>query len=237
MKKIKIIKGDCLQEMQKLIDEGVKVDAIITDPPYKTTSRGNPGNTGGMYKKELVLKGDTFKYNDCHVGKWMPLLYSLLKDGGHCYVMTNNKNLKEFLNIGSDCGFHFVKSLIWNKCSKIMGHSYMGQYEYVLFFRKGSWKKINNCGTSDIITIPYKKTKDAQGNNIHDNEKPIELMSVLIGNSSEGDDLVLDPFMGSGSTGIACADLGRKFIGIELDDKYFEIARNRFEGKFIRINN
>lgn len=104
----------------------------------------------------------------------------------------------------------------------------MSQFEYVIFLRKGKGIKINNCGTSDILSFPNKKTKDENGNNLHDTEKPIGLMKVLIENSSKEQDIVLDPFMGIGSTCLACKELNRRFIGCELDDQYFEVAKSRF---------
>nr|DAR08361.1 MAG TPA: adenine-specific methyltransferase [Caudoviricetes sp.] len=107
-----------------------------------------------------------------------------------------------------------------------MGQFYMSQFEYILFFRKGKGVKINNCGTSDILSVSNIKRKDANGKNLHDTEKPVELMKILIENSSLENQIVLDPFMGIGSTGIACLQAGRKFIGIEIDESYFNIAKN-----------
>ena len=107
-----------------------------------------------------------------------------------------------------------------------MGQFYMSQFEYILFFRKGKGIKINNCGTSDILSIPNIKRKDTNGKNLHDTEKPVELMKILIENSSLENQIILDPFMGIGSTGIACLQANRKFIGIEIDEKYFNIAKN-----------
>lgn len=133
------------------------------------------------------------------------------------------------LNTFTANGFHFIKSLIWDKKNKIMGQYYMSQFEYILFFRKGKGKKINHCGTSDILSIPNKKTKGTDGKNIHDTEKPIELMQILVENSSQIGDLVIDPFMGIGSTGIACKNTNRRFCGVEIDKKYFEIAKSRIE--------
>jgi site-specific DNA-methyltransferase (adenine-specific) len=104
----------------------------------------------------------------------------------------------------------------------------MSQFEYILFCRKGSAKKINNCGTSDIIDIPNKKQKK-DGKNLHDTEKPVELMKILIENSSIENDTILDPFMGIGSTALACKNSNRKFIGIEIDNKYFDVAKQRIE--------
>jgi site-specific DNA-methyltransferase (adenine-specific) len=75
--------------------------------------------------------------------------------------------------------------------------------------------------------VPNKKTKGLDGENIHDTEKPIELMRILIENSSKIGDYILDPFMGVGSTGMACAITNRKFIGMEIDEIYFNIAKER----------
>ena len=222
-----IYNKDCLEVLKNIPNESV--DLIATDPPYPTTSRGSAGNSGGMLQKDINKKGRVFTYNNINCKEYAPEFYRVLKDGSHCYVMTNHINLIDMLNTFTDVGFHFIKSLIWNKGNKIMGQYYMSQYEYILFFRKGKGKKINNCGTSDILSILNKKTKDKDGKNIHDTEKPIELMEVLVNNSSQENELILDPFMGVGSTGIACIKNNRNFIGIEIDENYFTIAKNRIE--------
>lgn len=219
--------GDCLEVLKRLPDDSV--DLIVTDPPYLTTSRGNAGNSGGMLQKEINKKGKVFLYNNIDCLEYAPEFYRILKDGSHCYIMTNHVNLIHMLNVFTDCGFHFIKSLIWNKGNKIMGQYYMSQFEYILFFRKGKGKRINNCGTSDILSVPNKKTKDINGKNLHDTEKPIDLMKILIENSSLENQLVLDPFMGIGSSGVASIKLNRNFIGIEIDETYFNTAKERIE--------
>ena len=234
MNKVKLINGNCLDTLKNIPNESI--DLIVTDPPYPTTSRGNAGNSGGMLQKDINKKGRVFTHNNINCKEYAPEFYRLLKDGSHCYVMTNHINLIDMLNTFTDVGFHFIKSLIWNKGNKIMGQYYMSQYEYILFFRKGKGKKINNCGTSDILSIPNKKTKDKDGKNIHDTEKPIELMEVLVNNSSQENELVLDPFMGVGSTGIACIKNNRNFIGIEIDENYFNIAKERIEHRLEESN-
>ena len=118
-----------------------------------------------------------------------------------------------------------------------MGQYYMSQFEYILFFRKGRGKKINKCGTADILEIPNKKTKGEDGKNIHDTEKPVELMKVLIENSSNIDEVVFEPFMGVGSTIMACIELDRKYIGCEIDEKYYNIAKNRIENTINSASN
>ena len=222
-----IYNKDCLGVLKNIPDNSI--DLIVTDPPYLTTSRGNSGNSGGMLQKDINKKGRVFTHNNINCKEYAPEFYRLLKDGSHCYVMTNHINLIDMLNTFTDIGFHFIKSLIWNKGNKIMGQYYMSQFEYILFFRKGRGKKINNCGTSDILSISNKKTKDIDSNNIHDTEKPIELIEVLVNNSSQENELVLDPFMGVGSTGLACIKNNRNFIGIEIDENYFNIAKSILE--------
>lgn len=214
-----------MEYMLTLEDESI--DLIVTDPPYPTTSRGHAGNSGGMLQKEINKKGKVFEHNNIDCTEYAPEFYRVLKEGSHCYVMTNHINLIKMLNVFTDCGFHFIKSLIWNKGNKIMGQYYMSQFEYILFFRKGYGKKINNCGTADILSVPNKKTKDAKGKNIHDTEKPVELMKILIENSTQKGDIVLDPFVGVGATALACIESERDYIGIELDENYYNIAKER----------
>lgn len=231
---IEIFNEDSIEFMKRLPDECV--DLIVTDPPYPTTKRGGTGNSGGMCKKKEFSQGKVFKHNNIKPQEYIPELYRVLKEGSHFYIMTNHVNLIEMLNVATDCGFHFIKSLIWNKGNKIMGQAYMSQFEYILFFRKGKFKKINHCGTSDILDVPNKKTKGLDGKNLHDTEKPVELMKILIDNSSNEGDIVFEPFGGIGSTAIACVELNRKCISVEIDDTYFEIKKKRIENYIKRRN-
>ena len=111
--------GDCL-EMMKEIPDG-SIDCIVTDPPYKITSRGGTGTMGGFMTKEKSRKGNIFDYNDIDCSKYLPILYNKLKDRTLCYIMCNNINLQKILNEGTKSGFHFVKCLIWDKGNKICG--------------------------------------------------------------------------------------------------------------------
>lgn len=212
---------NCLEGM-KLIPSG-SVDLIVTDPPYKTTSRGSSGGTGGILKEEINKRGKVFKHNDIEFNEWLPELYRVLKDKGHAYIMTNNKNLKDMLIEIENSGFNIFKTLIWAKNSAITNMYYMDSHEYIIFCRKGKAKRINDCGTKSVLNI------DNPRNKLHPTEKPVELMEILINNSSSECDIVLDPFMGSGSTAIACISTNRNFIGFELDEHYFEISQNRIK--------
>lgn len=223
----KLLHGDCLELMKKIPNNSI--DMIVTDPPYKITARGNGGNSGGMFQKKEVNNGKVFKTNDLEIEDWLPEFYRVLKEQSHCYIMTNNKNITHYLDAINKSDFHFIKCLIWVKDNKIMGQTYMSQFEYIIMCRKGAHKRINDCGVSDVLQIPNKKMKNDDNKTIHDTEKPVELNNVLIANSSNEGDLILDPFMGIGAAGVSAVGLNRNFIGIELDDNYFEIAKSRIE--------
>lgn len=216
---------NCLTAIKNMPD--MCIDLIVTDPPYKLTSRGGSGTMGGYWKEEKAKKGVIFDNNSISCKEYLPEFYRILKNKSILYLMCNNTNLQEMINVATQSGFKFVKSLIWEKGNKICGRYYMNCFEYILLFRKGGDKPINKCGTPDILKIPVKKMKDINGKNLHDTEKPVELMEILIENSSKENEIVLDPFMGIGSTGVACKELNRNFIGIEIDEKYYKIACER----------
>ena len=222
---IDLRQGDCLELMKDIPDKSI--DLIVTDPPYKVTSRGGSGTMGGYWKEKRAKQGIIFDFNNTSCKEYLPEFYRILKDKSILYLMCNNTNLQEMLNEGTKVGFHFVKCLIWEKGNKICGRYYMNCFEYIILFRKGGDKPINKCGTPDILKMPIKKMKDTNGKNLHDTEKPVDLMKILVENSSNKGDVVLDPFMGIGATGVACKELNRNFIGIERDENYFNIAKER----------
>lgn len=224
---MQLFNGDCLEVMKSIQDKSV--DCIVTDPPYKVTARGNSGTMGGYWKTDIAKKGNIFKFNDISCKDYLPEFYRVLKDKSLCFVMCNNINLQEIINTGINAGFNFVKCLIWEKGNKICGRYFMNCFEYIVLFRKDGDRPINHCGTPDILKVPVKKLKDKYGHNLHDTEKPVELMEILVENGSNEGDTVLDPFLGIGSTGVAAVKNHRDFIGIELDKKYFEIAKKRIE--------
>lgn len=224
---INIYYGNALELIKSIPDSSI--DLVVTDPPYKVTARGNSGNTGGMLAKKIYMQGKVFVENDVKISDFASELYRVLKQQTHCYVMCNHINLKPYLNELERVGFKITKVLIWDKGNKINGQYYMGQVEFIIFCRKGKAKRVTDCGVSELISIPNKKTKRKDGTNYHDTEKPVALMQLLIEQSSEVGQVVLDPFVGIGSTAVACVKTGRSFIGYELDQEYYTIALARVE--------
>lgn len=227
MNNIQLYNDNCLDILKTLEDNSI--DLVVTDPPYRITTKGSNGTMGGYMNSSLSKQGKIFNHNDINIADYVGELYRVLKDKTLCYIMTNNLNLQEMLNETTKVGFKFIKSVIWEKGNKICGRYFMNSYEHILLFRKGGDRPINDCGLSDILSIPINKHLDEDGSNLHDTEKPVELMKILIENSSNEGDIVLDPFLGIGASGVAAKQCGRNFIGCEIDNKYFEIAKDRID--------
>lgn len=224
MSTYKLYQGDCL-EVMKNIEDG-SVDLVVTDPPYKTITGGD-SNGANSERPKGMLQGNRklFKHQNIKISSWMPEIYRVLKEGSHCYIFTNSLNLQEMLNEVTKVGFKLHNLLVWEKNNCTPSQYYMKNCEYVLFLRKGKAKWINNIGDSKTVH----KFNNIIGNKLHPTEKPVDLLEYYLLNSSEPNDIVFDPFMGSGSTGVACLNTNRNFIGIELDEGYFKIAQNRIE--------
>ena len=158
---------------------------------------------------------------------WLLECFRVLKNGTHAYVMVNSTNLLEMANKIENVGFKIHNFLIWKKNNCTPSQFYMKNCEYVIFCRKGKAKYINNMGESKTVH----DFNNIIGNKVHPTEKPISLMEYYILNSSNENDTVLDPFMGSGSTGVACKNTKRNFIGIEKDENYFKIAEQRINAR------
>lgn len=206
--------GDCL-ELMKNIPDG-SVDLVLTDPPYGMAFKSN-------YRKEKYneIKNDkTLEWLEKYVGE----CFRILKDNTAVYFFCSWHNVDAFKQ-AIERKFKIKNILIWEKNNTSMGDlkgSYAPKYEMIIFAHKGR-KQLNGFRYADIIKA--KRT----GNKLHPTEKPVDLLELFIKNSSDENEVIFDGFMGSGSTGVACVNTKRKFIGFEIDEKYFEIAKQRIE--------
>jgi len=199
------------------------VDLLLTDPPYRTISGGSGPDPKHKRPKGMLKSnnGRIFEHNDLDFMDWLPLVYSVLKPGSHAYIFTNFLNLEELMISMRSVGFGIHNLLIWKKNNATPNRWYMKDAEYIIFGRKGAAKPINDCGSKTVLCFDNVRGKS------HPTEKPVDLLEHLIANSTEPGDLVLDPFMGTGSTGVAAKNTGRDFIGCELDQTYFSKAKER----------
>ena len=218
----KLLFGDCLERMKEIPDGSV--DLIVSDVPYKLTG-GGKGDGVNSKRPKGILADNTQLMQVPKFEDWLPEIYRVMKDGSHIYLMCNFKNLNDLMNKTEAVGFKHVNLLVWEKNNCTPSQFYMKNCEYTLLLRKGKSKYINNIGDSKTVH----KFNNLIGNKIHPTEKPVELMKFYVENSSNVGDLVLDMFMGSGSTGVACLNTDRKFIGIEVEEKYFDIGVDRME--------
>ena len=237
-----LIQGDCMEAMQMLIEQGLKVDAIITDPPYGTTAC----KWDTMIPFEIMW--------DC--------LRTLRKNG--CpIVLFGAEPFSSFLRISNIKEFKY--DWVWKKSKSgsaitakyrpICKHEMIsvfgkGTLNYYPIMEKGTpytrkhtiknddknnhkWGvfQINevNEGVRYPITVQEFQQKWRRQDQVHPTQKPVALMEYLVKTYTNEGDLVLDFTMGSGTTGVACRNLNRKFIGIELDKGYFDIACKRIE--------
>lgn len=214
MKKFELWHGDCL-ELMKNIPDGA-VDLVLTDPPYGMAFKSN-------HRKE--------KYNEIQNDKSLEWLeryisecYRVLKNNSAIYCFCSWHNVDVFKQ-AIEKKFKVKNILIWEKNNTSMGDlkgSYAPKYEMIIFAHKGR-KLLNGFRYADIIKA------NRTGNKNHPTEKPVDLLEKFIKNSSDENAVVFDGFMGSGSCGVACVNTNRRFIGIELDEGYFNIAKKRIE--------
>jgi|SRR5690606_7192158 len=215
MSNIKLIHGDCVKLNEEIPNESI--DLIVTDPPY-----GMNFQSGYRKVKHEKIAND----NDLSwLYKWFHKIFKLLKNDTHAYVFCSFHHIDKFKIAATDAGFVLKNILIWHKNNTGMGDlygDYAPQYEFILFLTKGN-RKLNGRRDSNIIKCPR------TGNDNHPTEKPVNLIQFLISKSSSAGDTVLDNFFGSGSCAIACHNLGRNFIGHEIDEKRYLSAKKRVD--------
>ena len=209
-----IIEGDCLEVMKDIPDKSV--DLVLTDPPYGINYQSN-------FRQEKFLKIE----NDDTVNvDWIKISFDKLKDGGALYCCTRWDVFDKW-KCEIEKYFDIKNTIIWYKHGGGLGDltgAYIYNHEFIIFATKGKHylrgKRIN-----DVWEIQ----KDNVNNYLHPTQKPILLMETMIDKSTDKGDIILDPFLGSGTTAIAAHNTGRFFIGIEKEPKYVEIARKRLE--------
>jgi site-specific DNA-methyltransferase (adenine-specific) len=222
---IKLYHGDCLEVMKQIPDNSI--DLVLTDPPYGISFKSN------RQDHQRIIENDSF-------GEWSDLLPKMLTefkriltDTGCCCCCCaggGKTPVTAKFTIEAIKHFHLIQTLVWRKFVGL-GWKYRPSYENIVVLSKSKdnynfHDKTNNC--SNVIEginqhIPQKGE--------HPTQKPVVLMDRLLKIHSIEGMVVLDPFMGSGTTGIACLNTNRNFIGIEKDDKYFEIAKKRIESE------
>ena len=214
----KIYNEDCLLGLQRIPNQSV--DLIVTDPPYGINYQRHIREK--VYKK---MKNDNSLdfLNECFLQ-----CNRVLKDNTAIYCFCSWHNVDVFKR-EFEKFFKLKNIIIWVKNNTSMGDlegSYAPKHEMVLFGHKGR-RKLEGFRYPDVLGAAR------TGNKLHPTQKPLDLIELLIKNSSQVGDVVLDPFLGSGSTAVACINTNRNFIGFEISKEYCDIANQRINGSVL----
>ena len=214
----RLFQGDAVQLLRELPDESI--DLVVTDPPYESLEKHRAIGTTTRLKRSKASSNDWFAiFPNSRFDELFGELFRVLKCDRHLYVMCDPETMFVAKPAGERAGFKFWKPVIWDKVTIGMGYHYRGRYEAILFFEKGK-RRLSDLGVADVLPIPRVR-------NGYPAEKPQALCDVLIRQSSAQGEVVLDPFMGSGSAGAAALSTGRSFVGGDLCAEAMMVARQR----------
>ena len=222
MNSIELWHGDCLELMTNIPDGSV--DLVLTDPPYLCNYSRHDSKS--RFSNKITNDEDNCA-NENMIEKYLRECYRIMKDNTAIYCFCNYKKIDFFKQQIEKAGFHLKNIIIWDKQKNGMGDlstTFGYSYEFIIFASKGQ-PKIRGKRISDVWQFPMVKPKEQT----HQNQKPVDLLKQAVEKSSDEGAVVFDGFMGSGSTGVACVNTNRRFIGIELGEGYFNIAKKRIE--------
>ena len=238
---IKIIQGDSLEVLKKI--EAKSVSMVFADPPYFLSSGGTTCING---KRASVNKGewDTTKgFDEKHEfnKEWLSLCKSVLEDNGTIWVSGTYHNIYSVGYALEELGFKILNNVTWRKVNpppnlgcRVFTHSTetilwakkdlknnRHTFNYKLMKQMNKGKQMKDVWETPCIT----KKEKTHGS--HPTQKPISILQKIVLASTNEGDTVLDPFLGSGTTALACKQLNRKCVGIEIEEEYISIARKR----------
>lgn len=242
---VKLIQGDSFEELKKIKDK--TIDMIFADPPYFLSGDGISCSGGkmvsvnkGKWDKKLTLE-QKHEFNK----KWISECYRVLNDEGTIWISGTLHNIYSCGMALEECGFKILNNITWQKTNpppnlacKTFVHSTETilwakkdlkkskyKFNYKLMKELNGGKQMKDVWTTSL-TKPSEKTCGK-----HPTQKPLEILERIILASTNEGDTVLDPFNGSGTTGVAAKKLKRKYIGIELEKEYIDLSIRRLEEK------
>lgn len=223
-----IYNENCLVGMRRIPDKSV--DLIVTDPPYliENTRAGGKSplakSIQGM-NTEIKENGLTNGFDVAVLAEMVRVLKNI-----NLYIWCNHKQIPQYMDYfvkGLGCAFDII---IWNKTNAmpLFNNKWLTDKEYCLYFRKGAYCNPDNYEKARTVFHQPLNAKDKQKYG-HPTIKPLNIIETLIQNSSREGEIVLDPFLGSGTTAVAAFANNRHYIGFELDEHYFDIACQRLD--------
>lgn len=215
---VDLVLADAVAWLTSLPSESA--DLIVTDPAYESLEKHRAVGTTTRLK---VSKGSSNLWFPIFPNSRFPELfaqmYRVLRRDRHLYLFCDQETMWVAKPIAEAAGFRFWKPLVWDKMRMGMGYHYRARYEFILFFEKGK-RKLSDLGVADVLPVQ-------RVNRGYPTEKPVDLLRVLVRQSSNSGEHVLDPFLGSGSTGVAAVAEGRTFAGCDISPRALEFAKQR----------
>jgi DNA modification methylase len=222
----RVLCGDStdIKQVEKLMG-GEKADMVFTDPPYELTSGGDSGLGKGMFKKTIPNYKNSGKlFGVPEFNSWIPHVNSYTKTSVDVYIMSNDKNIADVISAMNTSGIRLHNILVMGKDTHCPNRWYLKNCEFVVYGFIGTAKAIN-----DMSSFALQLVKMPRNEKTHHSEKPVSYIANLVTNSSETRSVVVDPFLGSGSTLIACEKTNRKCYGMEIDPHYVDVIIKRWQ--------
>lgn len=218
----RVLCGDStkIEEVLSLCGDS-KVDMLVTDPPYNVSYTG---------KTKDAMKIENDEMSDGNFRQFLvdafTNAFQVMKAGASFYIFHADSEGYNFRGAVHDIGEKVRQCLIWNKNSMVMGRQdYHWKHEPILYGWKEGASHLWNSDRTQVTVLDFQRpSRNAE----HPTMKPVEIINYLIGNNSKGEDIVLDLFLGGGSTLIACQKMGRICYGMELDPKYVDVIVQRY---------
>ncbi len=249
--KNKIINGNSLKELKKIPDE--TFDLIFADPPYNLQLKKELRRPDTSKVDAVVDKWDqfeSFKSYDEFTFDWLKECKRILKKNGSIWVIGSYHNIFRVGATIQDLGFWILNDVIWNKNNPMpnfRGTRFTNAHETLIWASKSEGSKYTfnyqslKCLNDDLQmrstwSIPICNGKERLKNNgkkVHSTQKPEALLHRIILASSNKNDFILDPFIGSGTTAVVSKKLGRKYFGIEKEKNYFDATRKRLDNTYV----
>ena len=199
------------------------IDLLVTDPAYESLEKHRAVGTTTRLKHSKSSSNDWFRvFPNERFAELFAEVFRVLKPDTHFYLFCDAETMFVAKPEAERAGFKFWKPLVWDKRTIGMGYHYRARYEFILFFEKGK-RRLNDLGIADIINEPRIRGS-------YPAEKPVRVSEVLINQSTQPGEVVADPFMGSGSIGVAAVKNGRRFIGTDLNPLAVRHHRGSIEG-------
>ena len=231
---IQLFQGDCFEVLKNIPDKSV--DFVLTDPPYEFKNGGFGGGKKELSKrhfKKQLLHNPLF-HKDFDAKTLMNEIERVCKSV-NCVIFDTDPMMLKLMQYADEHKYYYTQTL-WHKTNPppFLNNNYLKDIELAIVIREkktpmfGDYKSLSKVYTSPV----NKRDKDLYN---HPTIKPVSLIEKFITNHTKEGDVVLDMYMGSGTTGVACKTLNRNFIGIELDPTYFETAKNRINSTYKQL--